>query len=208
MTIGIPYILEFIKSAALSAVMLLAPPVVCRSDETQDKPDQLRWFKEEVYPHEYSLRLYLRGRFPDVRDVDDVVQETFLRTWTAGTTQSIRSVKGFLFTVARRLALDLIRTERRSPICAVSDLREVLTVSTEPNAADATTMAQEAELLVDAIESLPRRCREIFLLRKIEGISQREIATRLGLSEQTVQVQSARGMRRCEIYIRRRLNLK
>ena len=174
-------------------------------DEMQVKPDQFRWFEEEVYPHESSLRNYLRGMFPGVRDVDDVVQESFLRTWKAGTSQSIRSARGFLFTVARRLALDLVRSERRSPIVAVADLGHLLVDSGVPDAADATTIAHEVELLAEAIESLPARCREIFVLRKLKGISQREIATLLGLSEQTVQVQSARGMRRCEEFLRWKL---
>lgn len=46
-------------------------------------------------------------------------------------------------------------------------------------------------------ESLPARCREIFILRKIKGLSQKEIARELGLSEPNVQVQASRGLRRC-----------
>jgi RNA polymerase sigma-70 factor (ECF subfamily) len=111
-----------------------------------------------------------------------------------------------LFTVARRLALDLIRSQRRSPITAVTDLSCLFVSNGAPDAADAASTAQEIELLVEAVDRLPARCREIFILRRLRGIPQKEIASRLKLSEQTVQVQAARGIRRCEEFMRRRLS--
>ena len=57
----------------------------------------------------------------DPFDVDDVVQESYLRVWKARTTRPIESAKAFLFTVARRLALDFVRRKRRSPFLAVKD---------------------------------------------------------------------------------------
>ncbi|MFM9956267.1 MAG: RNA polymerase sigma factor [Opitutaceae bacterium] len=53
-----------------------------------------------------------------------------------------------------------------------------------------------------AIDSLPARCREILILRKLRGVPQKAIAAQLGLSEQTVQVQVSRGVRRCEEFLR------
>jgi RNA polymerase sigma-70 factor (ECF subfamily) len=62
----------------------------------------------------------------------------------------------------------------------------------------------ELELLTQAIQSLPDRCREVLTLRKIEGLSQREIAARMGISEHTVEAQVANGMRRCAQFFRDR----
>ncbi len=170
--------------------------------------DQASWFTKEVHPHDAQLKSYLRGAFPTVRDVEDVVQESYLRVWKARTTRPIQSAKAFLFAVARRLALDLVRRERRSPFVAVKDF-EALFVSTDaPDAAEAADHAEDIQLLVAAIESLPARCREIFVLCQLEGRPQREVAERLGLSENTVAVQSARGLKRCEEFVRRRLNLR
>jgi RNA polymerase sigma-70 factor (ECF subfamily) len=64
--------------------------------------------------------------------------------------------------------------------------------------------SQEIELLVAAIDRLPSRCREIVILRKLRGVSQKEIAAQLRISEQTVQVQVARGVKKCEKYLRQR----
>lgn len=167
--------------------------------------DQTRWFAEEVHRHDASLKAYLRGAFPAVNDVEDVVQESYLRVWKTRTATPISSARAFLFTVARHLALDWLRRERRSPITPVKELGELFALDHAPDAREAASKAQDAEFLVDAIESLPPRCREIFILYHVEGLAQREIATRLGLSENTVAVQSTRGLQRCEEFVRRRL---
>jgi len=167
--------------------------------------DSTKWFAAEVQPHEPVLRSYLRGAFPTVRDVDDVVQESYLRVWRACAAQPIESAKAFLFTVARRLALDHVRAQRRSPVFAVTDLSRLFVLDNAPSARDAAASAEEIALLVEAVESLPARCREIFVLRRLQGVPQKDIAARLGLSEQTVQVQAARGLRRCAEFIHRRV---
>jgi|GEM_PF-6457756 len=64
------------------------------------KTDQARWFAEEVHPHESSLRAYLRGAFPSVRDVDDVVQESFLRIWGARAARPARAAARIRFASA------------------------------------------------------------------------------------------------------------
>jgi RNA polymerase sigma-70 factor (ECF subfamily) len=165
------------------------------------------WFAQEVHAHEASLRGYLKSAFPAMRDVDDIVQESFLRIWRRRAVEPVRSAKAFLFRVARNLALNTVRRERRSPIRPVTDFDALFVLDDRPNAAEAASREQELEMLVEAIEALPARCREIFILRRLQGVSQKEIAARLGLSEQTVQVQAARGLRRCEEHLRRRLSL-
>ena len=62
---------------------------------------------------------------------------------------------------------------------------------------------QELEILTEAIQSLPDRCRQIFTLRKVYGLSQREIATRLGVSENTVSAQLTIGVRKCMDFMQR-----
>jgi RNA polymerase sigma-70 factor (ECF subfamily) len=170
------------------------------------EPDRNRWFADEVQPHDAKLRAYVRGRFPGVRDVDDVVQESYLRLWKARALQPIRSAKSFLFQIASNLAIDTVRRHRSSPIDDVTDFAALFVMDDRPDAAASAARQQEIELLVEAIDALPDRCREIFILRKLRGVSQKDIAARLGLSEQTVQVQAARGLRRIAERLRRRVN--
>jgi RNA polymerase sigma factor (sigma-70 family) len=166
--------------------------------------EHARWFSEEVLPHNTQLRAYLRGAFPSVRDVDDVVQESYLRVWRRQLARPIESAKAFLFQVARRHALDTVRRDRASPFDATVDLARHDAPEETADTASAAAAHEEAELLFAAIDALPARCREIVILRKIDGLSQKEIAHRLGLAESTVQVQASRGLRRCAEYLRAR----
>jgi RNA polymerase sigma-70 factor (ECF subfamily) len=53
----------------------------------------------------------------------------------------------------------------------------------------------ELGVLVEALEALPPRCREVVVLRKVDGLSQREVAAEMGIAEDTVEKQIAKGMR-------------
>jgi RNA polymerase sigma factor (sigma-70 family) len=164
-----------------------------------------KWFIDEVHPHDASLKAYLRGAFPSVHDLDDVVQESYLRIWKTRAATPIKSAKAFLFTVARRLALDFVRRSRRSPVVAVKDLAGLFVLDVTSDAREAATTTDEIRILAEAIDALPGRCREVFVLCHIEGCSQQEVARRLAISENTVAVQSARGLQRCEKFLRHRL---
>lgn len=164
-----------------------------------------QWFANEVRAHDAVVKAYLRNSFPAIRDVEDVAQESYLRAWKAHATRPITSAKAMFFTVARRLALNLLRRERRSPVIAAAEHEQAAAVDAAPDAALAASTAEEIELLIEAVDSLPARCREIFVLRRLQSVPQKEIAARLGLSEQTVQVQAARGLCRCQEYILRRM---
>jgi RNA polymerase sigma-70 factor (ECF subfamily) len=181
-------------------------PVVSTPNPTDSSPvvDQARWFTEEVQAHDSSLKGFLRRSFPSVRDVDDVVQESYLRIWKARAVHPIASAKAFLFQIARRLAVDSVRRERHDFVADVREIAEQRVSLLQPAVAEAATALERARLLADAIEDLPARCREIFVMRKLQDFSQRETAMRLGLSERTVEVQVARAMKRCAGYLRRR----
>lgn len=164
----------------------------------------IKWFTEEVHVHAGSLRSYLRSAFPSVHDVDDVMQESFLRVWRARTFEPIRFSKSFLFKVARHLAIDHIRHLRASPLISVPEIESLPVLDERASVLDRARNNEEVGMLIDAVDALPARCREIVMLRKLSGLSQKKIASRLGISEQTVQVQVVRGVKRCAKYLRHR----
>jgi RNA polymerase sigma factor (sigma-70 family) len=167
-------------------------------------PEVAHWFATEVQPHDGALRAYVRGSFPAEPDVDDVVQESYLRLWRARAGQPIHSVRAFLFTVARHVALNRLARRRTSPVFGVGDLAALPVLDREADAAEVAARNETFRLLLEALADLPPRCREITVLRKLKGLPQREVAAQLGLSERTVEEQVARGVRRCEAYLRKR----
>lgn len=172
------------------------------SSDQVSRAAQSRWFAEQVQTHESSLRSYLRGSFPCVRDIDDVVQESYLRVWKARALQPIQSAKAFLFKVARHVAVDLLRRHGNSPMNVVDNLNALPVMDDGPSAVEALSAQEKLDLLGDAVMALPSRCREVVLLRKIQGIPQKEVAARFGLSERTVENHCRLGIKRCEEYLR------
>jgi len=166
--------------------------------------DQTRWFAEEVQPHERSLRAYLGRSLAARDDVDDVVQDTYVKLWRTGMSGLVRSPKAFLFTVARNVALDLRRRRAVSAAQPITETAPLHVLEDSPGVVDLVSRRQELALLAEAIHALPERCRQVFLLRKIQGLSQREIAARLGITENTVETLVAKGARRCADYVRER----
>jgi RNA polymerase sigma-70 factor (ECF subfamily) len=154
-----------------------------------------RWFHEEVHPHEAALRAYLRGAFPSVRDVDDVVQESFLRIWKARLIRPIASTKSFLFQVARHFVIDGVRRDQTAQTQSLGDLAALPVLEDRRNAVEMLTYKEKVSFLAEALASLPPRCREIMILRKFHKMPQAEIATRLAISERTVESQITRGMK-------------
>jgi RNA polymerase sigma-70 factor (ECF subfamily) len=171
--------------------------------EPDPKPDPGEWFRAEVQVHDAQLKSYLRGSFPTVRDVDDVVQESYLRIWRARLQRPIASAKSFLFQVARHLAIDLVRRERASPVDGLPDLADLCVLDDGPGVVELACTREELASLARAFDALPARCRAVMILRQIEGVPQKEIARRLGLSELTVQTHVVNGLRRLEAYLHR-----
>lgn len=156
-----------------------------------------------MHAHEPQLKAYLRGSYPTVRDIDDIVQESYVKIWKAKLARPIVSTKSFLFQVARNLAVDLIRRERISPELDCPDLGALPVLEDRPGVAEAACTKEELELLAQALDALPGRCREVMILRQIKGLSQKEIAAQLGLSVLSVQTYVVRGLRRMEASMRR-----
>ena len=166
--------------------------------------EQARWFLEEVKPYEPALRAYLQKRFPTLPDHDDLVQETYTRLLRAKDDGRLTYAKTFLFTVARNLALDTFRRRRTTIVEPIEELTALPTLDEQRDAGDAIEHRQRLEVLIEAVASLPERCRQVMMLRHLDGLAYKEIAERLGISRETVKVHMVKGVRDCIRYFRER----
>jgi RNA polymerase sigma factor (sigma-70 family) len=161
-------------------------------------------YNRKVQAHAIDLRSWLHRRFPGLKDPENVVQEALMRVWRRMASQPFEgSPRALLFVTARNLAIDEIRRNQIIRMDAVAELDSLPVYTSDSNAADMAAKNQELELLTLAIQSLPPRCRQVLTLRKIYGLSQKEIAAEMGISEHTVEAQVANGMRRCADFLKK-----
>jgi RNA polymerase sigma factor (sigma-70 family) len=165
-----------------------------RDDAACAASDVNAWFVREVLPLEAAVKRFLRHGWRNDSDVADMCQDVFVRTYEAARAEIPCPAKPFVFTIARNLLINRLRREQIVSIDAVADLDALGLTADEP-APDRTVMArQELRRLQAALDRLPERWRDVVLMRKVEGLSRREIAARLGLAESTVAQHLASGI--------------
>lgn len=153
------------------------------------------WFVEEVLPHESALTRFLHRNWRNASEVPDLRQEVYARLCEAASRDKPLQVKAFIFVTARNLLIDRARRARVISIDVITDL-DLQNVSVDEDGPDReVSTRQELKLLRQALENLPARVRDVIVLRKIEGLSQREAASRLGVTENSIEYYSSRGLR-------------
>lgn len=149
--------------------------------------ERARWLAQHILPHEAALRSWLGRRPIKGIDFDDVVQESYAILANLYEVDHIRNPRNYLFEVAKSV---MARELRRARVVEINDLIELdanAIPSGEPTPEDIATARDELRRTEAAIAALPTKCREAFTLRKLHGISQRDVARRMGISEGTVE---------------------
>lgn len=129
---------------------------------------------------------------PDL--AEDVAQEAYLKLLARGP-GPIRSPRNLLFLVARRLVIDHKRRLQVAATDYVPDVEAIRPLTGSPNPEAAVLAREELRLLCAALDDLPTQQRRAFVLRKVHGLSHREIAEDMGITVSTVQKHLAKGIR-------------
>lgn len=153
------------------------------------------WVATQVMPHEPGVRAWLRRALVSQDDVDDLIQEAYCRLSALQTVDHIQRPDGYFFQTVRMLLADRVRRSRIVRIESVTEIDQLPIYSEEVSPERITGARRELARVQQLIDGLPARCREIFVLRKIHGLPQREIAERLGVTESTVENDGAKGLR-------------
>lgn len=154
--------------------------------------------------HRVGLRKFLARYLRNDMDLDDVLQDAYLKAYDREKKgDSITNPKAFLFAVARNLALNEVDRQARRindiiDDCLPEDYPDQLTTAAADLQAEAH---QTLGLYCEAVATLPPKCRQVYLLRKVQGLSHQEIAEHMGISRAAVEKQLVRGMSRCREYL-------
>ncbi|HEV2561202.1 MAG TPA: sigma-70 family RNA polymerase sigma factor [Rhizomicrobium sp.] len=153
------------------------------------------WFVREVLPLEAALTHFLRHSWRNQSDIADLRQDVYAQVCEAAKKRTPDPVKPFVFAVARNLVINRVRRERVIPIEAVAD-PDALGVAMDMPGPDRNVIARDELLrLRAAIDRLPPRCREAVIMARLEGLTGRAIAARMGVSESAVSHHVENGMR-------------
>ena len=156
--------------------------------------ERIDWFKTVVLPHEAALRRHLRRSGAAPADADDLVAEALTRAYATANWPRIDQGRSYLFAIARNLILDAARRNKIVAFDSIADLEALNLADGQPSPEAEVTARDELRVLQAAVERLPPRAREVFLLRRIENLSLQEVADRLGLSVSTIEKHLTRAM--------------
>jgi RNA polymerase sigma-70 factor (ECF subfamily) len=152
-----------------------------------------------------SCRSLLAGvvsRIAPPHEIEDIVQETYVRICQSKVSGDMREPRAFMLTTARNLALDYVKRADQRLNCTLEEQLEATLLA--PETSDPLRQAvsdQEFARFCEAVRRLPQQCRRVFILKKVYGHSQQEIAEKLGLKESTVEKHIARGLQSCANYM-------
>jgi RNA polymerase sigma-70 factor (ECF subfamily) len=159
---------------------------------------------EAYLENELALKRYLRRFIRSRETADDLAQEAFLRAFAAETGRVIETPKAFLFKVAKNLALNELARQSSVAVEPLGDFerQDVIEDSSQVAIDDVVDSRERVRVLARAIAALPPQCAKVFMLRKMQGLSQKEIAVRLNISVRTVENHVAVGLSRCRAFMR------
>lgn len=128
-------------------------------------------------------------------EIDDIVQDSYLAIAKLQSVAHIRDGRAYLFTTARMVVLQRVRRNRIVSIDSLTEAEALAIEDSDPGPERRAGARRELERVRRLIDDLPGGCREIFELRRVQGMPQKQIAERLGIAEHTVEQQSMRGLK-------------
>ncbi|MCU4677259.1 RNA polymerase sigma factor [Catenovulum sp. 2E275] len=149
------------------------------------------------------------SRIVPPKEIEDIVQETYVRICQIENSENIHSPRSFMLKTARNLALDHLKKADTRYLQEIEDetdyhsLDDTLSDQMFENAANNQAFSDFCE----AVRELPAQCRKVFVLKKVYGYSQKEIAETCGLSESTVEKHIAAGLKKCTLFMRERQHI-
>jgi RNA polymerase sigma-70 factor (ECF subfamily) len=153
---------------------------------------------EDLYlRHDAALRRFLARMLHCDDAAADVAQEAWARLVRLGPKRAVDDPKAYLYQIAANAARDRMARERTRKAVADGGPAPEDVAGPEPDAETVALARERLHLLAAAMDDLPPRCREVFLMRRFDGLTNGEIAERLGISRNMVEKHVIRAMMHC-----------
>ena len=156
--------------------------------------------------HQGALRRFISRFVQRKQDIDDVAQEAFMRAYRAEKGKPIEQPKSFLFRIAHNVAITELTKKSHQIIDYIADIDESAVVWLDDSAEEQVMAEELIGIHCEAVAQLPPQCRRVFLMRKVHGMSHKDISVELGISISTVEKHMSKGARACASYIEQRTN--
>jgi RNA polymerase sigma factor (sigma-70 family) len=160
------------------------------------------WFLTQIFQHRAALHRYLGKLTSGAQDIEDLVQETYIRIYALPDYDRVESPKALLFRIAHNLAVERARRQKAQATDTMADLETLSVYSNEAPPDEQTDARRRFESFCAAVERLPPLCRRVFVLRKVHKLSHAEISEVLGVSPSTIEKHVAKGLVRCRDHLR------
>ena len=160
------------------------------------------WFLDQVFRHRAALHRYLGKLTSGAEDIEDLVQETYVRIYALPDFQAVGSPKALLFRIAHNLAVERARRQKTQATETMADLEALNVYSNEAPPDEQMDARRRFESFCAAVDRLPPLCRRVFVLRKVHKLTPAEISAVLGVSQSTIEKHVAKGLVRCRDYLR------
>lgn len=163
-----------------------------------------------------GIFLALRGRLARLvmgivppKEVEDIVQETFVRICQVKNKDAVRAPQSFMFRTARNLAIDHAKRAESRLTAATNVIDDMPSADFMQSSMTDSTYAQvvsdeEFVLFCEAVRELPKQCRRAFVLKKVYGYTLKEIMTEMDIGQPTVETHIVNGTKKCVQYLRDR----
>ncbi len=138
-----------------------------------------------------KLKFFLKSIVPP-DEVEDIVQETYIKVWLHQKKNSRSINKSFVYTIARNLAFDYLRKPASKYNESVEEEDDFGT-SGQDSTFNQVSSDEQFLRFCQAVQQLPQQCRKVFIMKKVYGLSTKEISDELDISKRTVEVHLHRG---------------
>ena len=149
---------------------------------TEGNQEAFRTVFKAAYP---QVRAFSKGFTKNDTDADDIAQQVFIKLWTKrAILANVRNFETYLYTITKNTVLNHMASQKAFMV-DISDVRNLSTENTSPLE---QIEASDLQLLIDmTVENMPPQRQAVYKLSRVEGLSNDQIAEKLGLQKKTVE---------------------